>query len=332
MDELKSEKVGEDSLVLELADNQFAATLFGEGDCHLRQIEKGLKVTIHSRGNGVVITADKERALQAKQLLEQLYQLLEKGDSVDLPQVEAGIQGVQDGRSLNELFSEMVVLRAPRCTIHPRNPHQADYIRTLLSSVLTIASGPAGTGKTYLAVAAAVTALIGGAVERIVLTRPAVEAGERLGFLPGDLHAKVDPYLRPLYDALNDMLGAEKVEKMLLKGSLEIVPLAYMRGRTLEDAYIILDEAQNATVQQMKMFLTRFGNGSQVVVSGDITQIDLPRGTTSGLVQAIDYLKDVKGISFIKFSEKDVVRHPLVRRIVRAYERAEKQSEMAKKS
>jgi phosphate starvation-inducible protein PhoH and related proteins len=320
------------SLVLEIADNQHAAALYGAENCHLRLIETKLDVTIHSRGNGVVISATRQKANQAKQLLEKLYGLLEKGDSVDLPQVEAGIQSLNDGSSLNEMFSDTVVLRTPRCTIHPRNPHQAKYIHTLSNSILTIASGPAGTGKTFLAVAAAVVALIAGRVERIVLTRPAVEAGESLGFLPGDLQAKVDPYLRPLYDALNDMLGTEKVEKMLLKGTLEIVPLAYMRGRTLEGAYIILDEAQNATVQQMKMFLTRLGEGSQVVVSGDVTQIDLPRRTTSGLVQAMAVLKNVKGISFVHFNEKDVVRHPLVRRIVRAYERAEKNRDMVKKS
>ena len=320
------------SLVLELSDNLLAATLFGEGNCHLKQIEKRLKVDIHSRGNGVVITATPDLAQQTKQLLEQLYGLLENGDAVGLPQVEAGIQGLQEGSSLTELFAEGVVLRTPRCAVHPRNPRQADYINTLIKSVLTIASGPAGTGKTYLAVAASVMALIEGRVRRIVLTRPAVEAGENLGFLPGDLQAKVDPYLRPLYDALNDMLGAEKVEKMLVNGALEIVPLAYMRGRTLEDSYIILDEAQNATVQQMKMFLTRLGEGSQVVVSGDITQIDLPRGTTSGLIQAIEVLKEVEEISFVHFCEKDVVRHPLVRRIVKAYERAEKKRGMVKKS
>jgi phosphate starvation-inducible protein PhoH and related proteins len=332
MDKLTSEIDDRQSLVLELADNILAATLFGEGNCHLKQIEKRLDVSIHSRGNGVVIAATAEKAQQVKQLLEQLYGLLENGDTVGLPQVEAGIQGLEEGSSLLELFSEGVVLRTPRSTIHPRNPRQADYIRTLTNSVLTIASGPAGTGKTYLAVAASVVAFLAGRVERIVLTRPAVEAGESLGFLPGDLQAKVDPYLRPLYDALNDMLGAEKVEKMLTRGTLEIVPLAYMRGRTLEGAYIILDEAQNATVQQMKMFLTRLGEGSQVVVSGDVTQIDLPYGTTSGLVQAIGVLKKVKGISFVHFSERDVVRHPLVRRIVRAYERAEKKWDLVKKS
>ncbi|MBF0445560.1 MAG: PhoH family protein [Magnetococcales bacterium] len=332
MGDLISNIDGTKSLVLELADNQLAATLYGATNCHLKLIESKLDVTIHSRGNGVVITASRQKAKQAKELLEKLYGLLEKGDLVDIPQVEAGIKSLQAGSSLNEVFSETVVLRTPRCTIHPRNPNQAKYINTLSNSVLTISSGPAGTGKTFLAVAAAVIALLAGRVERIVLTRPAVEAGENLGFLPGDLQAKIDPYLRPLYDALNDMLGVEKVEKMLLKGTLEIVPLAYMRGRTLEGAYIILDEGQNATVQQMKMFLTRLGEGSQVVVSGDVTQIDLPRGTTSGLVQAIAVLKNVKGISFVHFNEKDVVRHPLVRRIVKAYERAEKNRDVVKNS
>ncbi|MBF0448933.1 MAG: PhoH family protein [Magnetococcales bacterium] len=324
MDDLNSPTDNKHSLVLEFPNNLFAATLFGEGDSHLKLIEKRLRVDLHSRGNGVVVTAEPKRAEAVKLLLEQLYGLLEKGDTVDLAQVEAGIQGIVEKGSLVELFSEGIVLRTPLHPIHPRNPKQADYIRTLLNSELTLASGPAGTGKTYLAVAAAVMALLGGRVDRIVLTRPAVEAGERLGFLPGDLHAKIDPYLRPLYDALYDMLGTEKVGKMLARGTLEIVPLAYMRGRTLEGAYIILDEAQNATTQQMKMFLTRLGEGSQAVVSGDLTQMDLPRGIQSGLLEAIHVLKKVKGVSFLHFTEKDVVRHPLVRRIVRAYERAEK--------
>lgn len=331
MNDLIFKTDGTHSLVLELADNLLAATLFGEGNSHLLRIEKGLGVAIHSRGNGVVITAPEKQARQAKQLLEQLYGLLEKGDSVDVTQVEAAIRGLQEGGPLEALFDDDVILRTPRRRVQPRNLRQAEYLRTLSESVITIASGPAGTGKTYLAVAASVVALLEKKVSRIVLTRPAIEAGERLGFLPGDLQAKVDPYLRPLYDALHDMLGVEKVEKWLARGTLEIVPLAYMRGRTLEDAYIILDEAQNTTTQQMKMFLTRLGNGSQVVVSGDVTQIDLPRGTPSGLIQAMAILQRVKGIAFIQFGEEDVVRHPLVRRIVRAYQQAEK-SEMGLKS
>ncbi len=333
MSDLISTMDDKQSEVLEFSNNLLTATLFGEGNRHLKQIEKSLGVTIHSRGNGVVVSAPGQQSLGAAQLLQQLYGLLEKGESIDEAQVEAGIRGVLEGEeSLTELFSDGVVLRTPRRTIHPRNPRQADYIRTLSQTTLTIATGPAGTGKTFLAVAAAVVALMEGRVERIVLTRPAVEAGESLGFLPGDLHAKVDPYLRPLYDALNAMLGNEKVEKMVVRGTLEIVPLAYMRGRTLEGAYIILDEAQNATTQQMKMFLTRLGDGAQVVVSGDITQIDLPVNIPSGLVQAVAVLKKVKGISFVHFSEKDVVRHPLVRRIVRAYERAEKNRDRIKQS
>lgn len=324
MDKLISQIDEAKSLTLELPDNLLAATLFGEDNSHLKLIEQRLQVNINSRGNGVVITAQVELAKKIKQLLKQLYELLENGDTVDLPQVEAGIQGVLENGSLADLFSEKVMLRTPRRTVVPRNPKQADYINTLLTSELTIASGPAGTGKTYLAVAAAIMAFSSGRVDRIILTRPAVESGENLGFLPGDLQAKIDPYLRPLYDALNDMLGAEKVEKMLSRGTMEIVPLAYMRGRTLERAFIILDEAQNATVQQMKMFLTRLGEGSHAAVSGDVTQVDLPRGNPSGLLHAIGVLKKVKGIAFVHFQEKDVVRHPLVRRIVRAYERAEK--------
>ena len=311
---------------VEFPDNRLVLTLFGALDNHLKLMEKRLYISLHPLGNGVTITAPEHRAKKVCQLLKTLYTALEQGHAVDEKQVEAGIQTLEDSEpeTVSELpFFTELLLRTPRRVIHPRNPRQADFVRTLALSDLTFAIGPAGTGKTYLAVAAAVVHFMEGRVARIVLTRPAVEAGERLGFLPGDLQAKVDPYLRPLYDALHDMLGPEKVERMLQRNELEIAPLAYMRGRTLDEAFVILDEAQNTTTEQMKMFLTRFGSGSKVAVSGDITQVDLPRGQLSGLVQAADRLQNLQEVAFVYFSHRDVVRHPLVRSIIQAYEQGD---------
>ncbi len=256
---------------------------------------------------------------------------------MDQQWVEQAIQIVEERERFPETRADRPsavesVLRTPLRILYPRTPRQADYLRTLATSDLTFAIGPAGTGKTFLAVAAAVTQWLEGRVARIILTRPAVEAGERLGFLPGDLQAKVDPYLRPLYDALHAMLGPEKVERMLLRHELEIAPLAYMRGRTLEEAFIILDEAQNTTTEQMKMFLTRFGEGSRVAVSGDITQIDLPRGQPSGLVQAARILQNLSGVAFVRFTHRDVIRHPLVRKIVQAYEQSGQSGKASRKT
>ncbi|MBF0178195.1 MAG: PhoH family protein [Magnetococcales bacterium] len=306
-------------------DNQLAMRLFGECDAHLHLLEEQLCVTLHPRGNSVAITARQGRVEVVRDLLHRLYALLEQGEVVDPQRVADGARALLEDVSPTRLFSPDVAVHTPRRLIHPRNARQAAYIETLWHTDLTFATGPAGTGKTYVAVAVAVQACLEGRVARIVLTRPAVEAGERLGFLPGDLQAKVDPYLRPLYDALHDMLGYEKVEKMLDQNLLEIAPLAYMRGRTLEEAFIILDEAQNTTPEQMKMFLTRLGQTSRAVVCGDATQVDLPAGRGSGLVHAMKILSHVDGIGMIHFTDRDVVRHPLVRRIVRAYEEADGQ-------
>lgn len=296
--------------------------LFGELDIHLKLIENHLDVVLHPLGNRVVITASVAQGNKVRTLLETLYAALKRGQHVDQHQVEAGIAALREESVLEDIFSEESSFKTPKKIIHPRTTRQAEYIQTLKRSELTFAIGPAGTGKTYLAVACAVAGYQEGMVSRIILTRPAVEAGERLGFLPGDLQAKIDPYLRPLFDALQDMLGGERIEKMLKNNLLEMAPLAYMRGRTLSEAFIILDEAQNVTPEQMKMFLTRLGPGSHTVVCGDVTQVDLPRGTRSGLMDASDILKDVKGIEWVHFSDKDVVRHPLVRSIVAAYDHA----------
>lgn len=312
--------------VVEFPDNRLAALLCGALDSHLKLMELRLGVALHPVGGGVVITAPRERARKVRTLLETLYASLERGHPVDQKCIEAGILTLTEKQSLVDIFSEQQVLKTPRLALHPRTPQQAAYIRTLLASELTFAIGPAGTGKTFLAVAVAIVAYLEGRVARVILSRPAVEAGERLGFLPGDIQAKVDPYLRPLFDALHDMLGAERVLRLLDRKAIEIAPLAFMRGRTLEEAYIILDEAQNTTTEQMKMFLTRLGEGSQMAVLGDITQVDLPRGTGSGLIQAHQRLQNVQGVAFVHFSEHDVVRHPLVRRIVQAYEQADRHS------
>ena len=314
---------------IEFPDNRLVLDLFGALDAHLRLIEKRLHVALHPLGNGVTITAPQPQLKKVRQLLETLYTALEQGHTLDEKRLEDTIQTVEETVLLDENLTQVPLygtsqLRTPRRLIYPRNPQQANYIQTLGSSDLTFAIGPAGTGKTYLAVASAVVNWMEGRVARIILTRPAIEAGERLGFLPGDLQAKVDPYLRPLYDALYDMLGLEKVERMLNRHELEIAPLAYMRGRTLEEAFIILDEAQNTTTEQMKMFLTRFGAGSKVAVAGDITQLDLPKGQLSGLVQAMEYLKNLQGVAFVPFTYRDVVRHPLVRKIVQAYEQMDR--------
>ncbi|MBF0283403.1 MAG: PhoH family protein [Magnetococcales bacterium] len=331
--------------LLEFPDNRLAASLFGEYDRHLKRIEEGLGVEIIPRGNVLAITADAEGWRRTKRLLSELYALLTRGEAVDMSRVEdglrvlgqtpvdgkgAGADSEEDGEDAAAPggewlppYGDALAIPTPLRTIRPRSLRQADYVQCLQETTLTLAVGPAGTGKTYLAVAMAVHAFLNRRAARIILTRPAVEAGERLGFLPGDLQAKVDPYLRPLYDALHDMLGVDRVDKMMAQGSLEIAPLAYMRGRTLHEAFIILDEAQNTTPEQMKMFLTRLGEGSQVVAAGDVTQIDLPRGQVSGLVQALSILHDVEGVRVVTFTEADVVRHPLVRRIVLAYQRAE---------
>ncbi|WP_395822676.1 PhoH family protein [Collimonas sp.] len=326
-------------------DNTRLAHLCGPLDENLRQISAALDVSIFRRGDKFIAAGS--NAERAVQILDQFYAIANKVISVDEIQLalveQRAMLGVgkkpkalktNDSQSeaaspidpaeadLTETDIESPVLKIRRSDLRGRTPHQSQYIRSILEHDVTLGIGPAGTGKTYLAVACAVDALEHDAVKRIVLTRPAVEAGERLGFLPGDLAQKVDPYLRPLYDALHDLLGFDRTQKMFEKQAIEIAPLAYMRGRTLNHAFIILDEAQNTTPEQMKMFLTRIGFGSKAVVTGDVTQIDLQRGQKSGLIDAMNILKDVRGIAFTRFNSSDVVRHPLVARIVDAYETA----------
>jgi len=297
---------------LDPVDNQRLARLCGALDANLRQIESTLDVTIARRGARFTVRG--EQAQRAAQALEHFY---------DRAVGDLSVEDVQLG--LTELSNDPSTKEGPqlltrRSDLHGRTPHQIEYLEKILANDLTLSIGPAGTGKTYLAVACAVDALERDQVKRIVLVRPAVEAGERLGFLPGDLAQKVDPYLRPLYDALYDLAGFEKTGKLLERGTIELAPLAYMRGRTLNHAFIILDEAQNTTPEQMKMFLTRIGFGAKAVVNGDVTQIDLARGQKSGLIEARRILQGVRGIAFTQFGAQDVVRHPLVARIIDAYD------------
>ncbi len=311
-------------ITLEPLDSQQLANLCGPFDTHLRQIETRLGITINSRGNDFEFIGKDELVVAAGELLGQLANEVTSGvnltsDNVHLFLQESGVEALSDA----EVDGNDFIIATRKKSIKPRGRNQIGYIRAIRSNDINFGVGPAGTGKTYLAVACAVEALESEQVRRILLVRPAVEAGEKLGFLPGDLSQKIDPYLRPLYDALYEMLGFERVEKLIEKNVIEVAPLAYMRGRTLNDSYIILDESQNTTVEQMKMFLTRVGFGSTVVVTGDITQIDLPNKTMSGLRHVLAVLKDIKGISFTHFSSRDVVRHPLVQRIVEAYDRSE---------
>ena len=315
--------------LLEFPDNRLLIDLCGPHDRHLARIEEALSVHILRRGNLLAVVGTPEAQAEAAQILEGLYTRLEQGRPVGLAEVEAGLRMGSDAPSDTppspaeqlEMFQQgSIVLRTRKKTVEPRTEAQKDYVRNLFANELAFGIGPAGTGKTYLAVAVGVTMLIEGHVDKIILSRPAVEAGERLGFLPGDMKEKVDPYMQPLYDALNDFLPSKQMQKLMEEKRIEIAPLAFMRGRTLTNAFVVLDEAQNATTMQMKMFLTRLGEGSRMVITGDRTQIDLPRGVHSGLVDAERILKDIKGISFSYFTAKDVVRHHLVARIIEAYD------------
>ncbi len=303
--------------------NARLARLCGPADEHLRAIETALQVKIAHRHEQFKVDGPKKQAQRAMEVLQALYEMATK--PVDL----ATVQLLLAGDSSMPLEDGGEVLHTRRHELRARTPNQAHYLESIASHDITFGIGPAGTGKTYLAVAAAVDALERSAVQRIVLTRPAVEAGERLGFLPGDLSQKVDPYLRPLYDALYDLMGFEKVTKAFERNALEIAPLAFMRGRTLNNAFVILDEAQNTTPEQMKMFLTRIGFGARAVVTGDVSQIDLPKTQLSGLIDAERVLKRVKGIAICRFTSADVVRHPLVARIVDAYDKQRKPGEAA---
>jgi phosphate starvation-inducible PhoH-like protein len=296
--------------------------LCGQFDDHLHQLEQRLGVEINSRGNRFRIIGDSNSVEHASEILQGLYTETGQGsltpEKIHLYLQATGTQASSEGH--RQISEETLLIHTPGKTISPRGGNQHNYLRNILHNDLNFGIGPAGTGKTYLAVACAVQALEQEKVSRLVLVRPAVEAGERLGFLPGDMTQKVDPYLRPLYDALYEMIGLDRVAKLIERNVIEVAPLAFMRGRSLNDSFIILDEAQNTTVEQMKMFLTRIGFGSTAVVTGDITQIDLPKETRSGLRQAADVLKDQKEISFTFFASRDVVRHPLVQRIINAYE------------
>ncbi|MDE1885080.1 MAG: PhoH family protein, partial [Xanthomonadaceae bacterium] len=308
---------------LEPADGERLANLAGPFDGHLRQIELRVGVEIASRGNLFRISGAAPKVRLAEQVLRDLYEATAtetlSGAQINLRLSESGIDAIEDKAD----DAQNVAIKVKRGTIRGRGANQQRYLHAIATQDINFGIGPAGTGKTYLAVAMAVDALNDSRVQRLILVRPAVEAGERLGFLPGDLTQKVDPYLRPLYDALYEMLGIEKVTRLIERNVIEIAPLAYMRGRTLNDAFVILDEAQNTTIEQMKMFLTRIGFGSVAVVTGDVTQIDLPKHVKSGLRDANEVLREVDGISFTFFTAQDVVRHPLVQKIVRAYEQHE---------
>ncbi|WP_424928035.1 PhoH family protein [Amaricoccus tamworthensis] len=321
--------------ILEFPDNRLLIDLCGELDRNIVQIEERLGIAIHRRGNHLAIHGDEPERQDAERVLRNLYARLEAGRTVSSGEIDAAIRmgsdspapGEVDRKQLAdpqmEMFGgEKMEIRTRRKIVEPRTSAQKQYVRNLFRNELVFGLGPAGTGKTYLAVAAAASMFIEGRVDRIILSRPAVEAGERLGFLPGDMKDKVDPYMQPLYDALNDFFPPKQVQKMIEDREIEIAPLAFMRGRTLSNAAVVLDEAQNATTMQMKMFLTRLGEGGRMVITGDTTQIDLPRGVMSGLVEAERVLRDVKGIGFTRFSAEDVVRHPMVAKIIRAYETA----------
>ena len=306
--------------------------VFGSFDENIRFIEETLGVTIVNRGTDLKVTGDEESAYKAVRTLEGLLSLASKGETIDEQRVRYLITLVQEGNEsqLTQMAKDVVCITAKGKPIKAKTVGQQEYMKAIMKNTITLGVGPAGTGKTYLAVAAAVAAFRERTVNRIILTRPAVEAGERLGFLPGDLQNKVDPYLRPLYDALYEMLGPETFQKYQERGSIEVAPLAYMRGRTLDDSFIILDEAQNTTREQMKMFLTRLGFGSKIVITGDVTQIDLPGDKVSGLKDAIRVLEDVKDIAICRLTSADVVRHALVQRIINAYDKAEQKKETVK--
>lgn len=321
-------KKGKDTTThLVFEDNHLVKTLLGEYDQNLKHIETLIPVTIHARGNALSISGREDEIALARRLLQELYFLLESNHPVYPEEIDFALKMLRNSKTahLKDVFLDAIHVSPKQKLISPKSVVQKHYIDAIRCHDIVIGIGPAGTGKTYLAMAMAIASLVKKEIDRIILTRPAVEAGEKLGFLPGDLYEKVNPYLRPLYDALHDMMDLEKASRLLQKGIIEVAPLAFMRGRTLNDSFVILDEAQNTTAEQMKMFLTRLGFSSKAVITGDITQIDLPAGKPSGLVQIQRILDKIQGIKFVYFSEKDVVRHPLVQEIIVAYERAEAQ-------
>ncbi len=318
---------------IDVSEDMDLAPLFGSFDENIKLIEKALNVNVTSRENSLRITGGEDEVEKASDVLNILIGLIDRGERIDAQKVLYAITMAQEngGIDIKLMGDDCVAINSKGAPIKTKTLGQKRYIEAISNNTIVFGIGPAGTGKTYLAVAKAVTALKSKEVNRIILTRPAVEAGERLGFLPGDLQSKVDPYLRPLYDGMYEMLGAEGFTRYQEKGMIEVAPLAYMRGRTLDNAFIILDEAQNTTPEQMKMFLTRIGFGSKAIVTGDITQIDLPGDKRSGLKEAMRVLKNIEGIEFCKFTEKDVVRHPLVMEIIKAYERYDEQNEKRRK-
>lgn len=315
-----------------LDDNGLALELYGNNDENIKKIAKKLSLSIHSRGNILTIqplgAEDIKQIDIAETLIRNLYSLLEEGKPLHPSDIDFALNALmKDSKAkINDIYNQTVLVSSSKRNITPKSFVQKSYVEAIGKYDIVFGVGPAGTGKTYLAMATAVSALLNKEVERIVLTRPAVEAGEKLGFLPGTLTEKIDPYLRPLYDALHDMMSFEKADKLVEQGVIEVAPLAFMRGRTLNDSFVILDEAQNTTIEQMKMFLTRLGYSSKTVITGDVTQTDLPSGKASGLLEAMRILKDVEGIDFVKFSEADVVRHPLVQKIIKAFDKAENRS------
>ncbi len=307
---------------LELENIEAVKVLYGELNSNLKEIENEFDISIHTRGNKITLKGNEERTAEAGMLMGQMYSLIEKGYVLQPSDIKIAKRLLsQKDASLEEIFLDTVCISVRKKIISPKTINQKLYIDAIRRNDMVFGIGPAGTGKTYLAMAMAVSAFTSKKVNRIVLARPAVEAGEKLGFLPGDLQEKVNPYLRPLFDALYDMMEFEKANRLIEKNMIEIVPIAYMRGRTLNDAFIILDEAQNTTAIQMKMFLTRLGFGSKTVITGDITQIDLGREQNSGLIEAMNILSGIKGIEFVNFSKTDVIRHPLVMKIIDAYEK-----------
>ncbi len=319
------DKNGKITKQINLEDNDLAMRLFGRGGENIKRFEKKLGVDLNTRGSLVTIQGEADKVETAARIITELYSLLQKGYSFYPHDLDYAVRmsTSEKGVRLEDIFMDTVYVSFRKKVIAPKSISQKKYIDAIRKHDIVFGIGPAGTGKTYLAMAMAVAALTSKEVDRVILTRPAVEAGEKLGFLPGDLAAKVDPYLRPLYDALHDMVDYEHAQKLLERGAIEVAPLAFMRGRTLNDSFVILDEAQNTTIEQMKMFLTRLGFGSKAVVTGDITQIDLPLAKPSGLVEVQKILQSVDGIDFVFFSETDVVRHPLVQDVIRAFERME---------
>ena len=326
MPEQRHQKEDTASRGITFDNNELVKALYGERNGNLRLVEKRLGITINIRGNDLLLHGPQPDVDTAENLLNQLYGLLRDGYPIYDRDVEYSLRILAGNHKaeLKSIFLDRVYIPSKKRTITPKSINQKIYIDSIRKYDIVFGVGPAGTGKTYLAMAMAVSALMKKEITRVVLARPAVEAGEKLGFLPGDLYEKVNPYLRPLYDALHDMMDFESASRFIQTGIIEVAPLAFMRGRTLNDSFVILDEAQNATTEQMKMFLTRLGFSSKTVITGDITQIDLPEGKASGLIQATDIFSHISGIKFVYFGKEDVVRHPLVQEIIDAYERAEK--------